>query len=117
MRLLILLMALASSASFAGQADFTVWIETQEEAGRLAVVPYVKASKPASLRYVLISHKEGGSGTSNTRQAGSINVIPAAPLALSRLLLGADAGDRYTIELRMYEDDRLVAEQTVTYPN
>jgi hypothetical protein len=97
-------------------ARYALRITTEIDGDRLNVVPYVEASEAATLRYEMVSRKDGPAGSSASRQTGSIQVVCCAPKAASRLMLRVRPEDRYTITVRLFAGDRQVAEQTIRYP-
>lgn len=92
------------------------WLETTSEQGRLYVNAYVKTSRISKLEYSLISIKSGSSGNATTKQAGSVDVEADKTYPLTKLRLGYNAGDKYTITLSVYENAVLVAQEKFTYP-
>lgn len=119
MRTAILGILLPGMIAVAGTNDWDhrAWIEHSYDVGHLMIVPHVAAGHAARLRYELISSKADAVGnTSNTRQAGNIELEQGQVQSLSRLRLSVNQGDHYTLKLRVYENDQLVAEDTVTYP-
>jgi hypothetical protein len=111
----LMLPTLVSMAQ-ASPGDHRAWIETSVEAGRLLAAPHVQAGHDARLDYELISAKTGRSGTSTTSQSGSVRLSGGEERSLTRLGLSVAGQDRYILSLRVYENGKLVAEDSVTYP-
>ena len=68
------------------------------------------------LRYELKAKKTGNAGRAETSQTGSVEITSGKKKCLSRLGLSVSANDRYQIELKLYKDEKLVAEDFVSYP-
>jgi hypothetical protein len=114
--LLGLMLPTLGTVAMAGSDTHRAWIETSLEPDRLIAVAYVEAAHDASLDYELISAKSGSAGRSNTSQSGSLRLQQGESRSINRLRLGIHGDDQYTLTLRIYENDRLVAEDSVTYP-
>ncbi|MCK7492182.1 MAG: hypothetical protein MZW92_11570 [Comamonadaceae bacterium] len=77
-------------------ADLQVWFETQVEAGKVLLVPYVKTAKDIHGRYSLLVTKSGPNGNSRISQSGKMDTAAAQPQALSRLTLDVRKEDQCT---------------------
>jgi hypothetical protein len=82
-------------------ADLQVWFETQVEAGKVLLVPYVKTAKDTHGRYSLLVTKSGPNGNSRISQSGEMDTAAARPRALSRLTLDVRKEDQCRIELTL----------------
>ncbi len=89
-------------------ADLQVWFETQVEAGKVLLVPYVKTAKDIHGRYSLLVSKSGPNGNSRISQSGKMDTAAAQPQALSRLTLDVRKEDQCTIELTLKQGDELL---------
>jgi hypothetical protein len=107
---------LLSTAAAGGDSSVRAWIATEPTPQGVRIVPYAQASEARQLRYEFVSSKEGRSGRSDSRQAGQVTVDCCAPKALVRLGLSVQPGERYTLTLRVFDRDTLVAEDRVVYP-
>lgn len=104
------------SAVSANAGDHRAWIETSVEDGRLLAIPQVEAGHDALLDYELTSTRTGKAGSANSSQAGKLRVKHGEARTLTRLRLSVAGEDQYLLSLRIYEDGKLVAEDTVNYP-
>jgi len=96
--------------------DFAFANELEVEGGKLTVVPQLSAPAGARLRYEMVSEKQGGAGKSSTSQSGSVSVGADGAATLSRLSLGVGAQDKYVIRVKVFDGAKLVAEETLSYP-
>ena len=68
------------------------------------------------LQYKLKAKKRGPRGTVSTSQSGSVYIPSRKKKCLSQLILGVSPKDCYEIKLQVYKDEKLVAEDSVYYP-
>ena len=111
-----LLLAASSAAAMADTSGYMLRIEPTVEASKLTVVPVIAAPAGSVLRYEMQSTKEGASGRSTTSQSGRVNVGADGSAKLSILRLGVGADDRYLIAVKVFDGDKLVAEDILRYP-
>ena len=117
MRNLLLLLLLHPGTMLSAMAnEYTVKIKQTINDGQLLVLPTVNSPKQETLRYELVSAKQGTSGSSQTSQSGKVTTQAGQPLSLSTLKLGVNESDHYTITLRVYADNILVAKDEIHYP-
>ncbi len=97
--------------SFAVQMGVTL-VDNQ-----LLVTPQVSTDGPkASLHYELHVHKKGPSGTTTTRQDGTVTIPTSESKSLLRLTLRVAPTDTYSINLQVFQGERLVAQGAIHYP-
>lgn len=84
--------------------------------GTLRVEPVVAGPGGKTLRYEINIRREGKSGPSATSQAGTVRLDGAGKGQFAYSSLSFSPGDRYTISVKLYEGDRLVASQQVVEP-
>ena len=114
--LFVVLFLAASANLMAGESGYRLWLDTSVSGGKLIVVPHIAAPAPAALYYEIVSAKDGQSGRSSTRQSGPVDVGAQGSQTFARLSLSVGPQDRYTISVRVFEGARLVAEQSLNYP-
>jgi thin aggregative fimbriae synthesis protein len=108
---------LATSVTLmADETGYRLWLDTSTSGRMLTVVPHVAAPAAARLRYEIVSTKHGKSGQSSTTQSGNIAVGKDGSGTFAKLSLGVAPEDRYTIAVKVYDGPKLVAEQTLNYP-
>jgi hypothetical protein len=98
--------------------DYRAWIAIETDASGIKVDAYCfnETSQDAVLRYELKAKKTGKAGKAQTSQSGSVEVAGGQQKRLSRLDLSVSAQDRYQIDLKVYKDVELVAEDSISYP-
>lgn len=106
------------SASPHNSNDYQAWITVESDDSGIKVEAYClnNTSEDAVLRYELKAKKTGKAGKAQTSQAGSVEVAGREKKTLSRLGLSVSADDSYRIELKVYKDGKLVAEDFGSYP-
>ena len=87
------------SVAHANAGDHRIWIETSIDNGVLLAQPRIEAGHDALLDY-----------------QGSVRVTQGETRSLARLRLSVAGRDKYILSLRVYEDGRLIAEDSVSYP-
>lgn len=103
---------MATMTAQAKSADVALWTETTlTNEDQITLTPYIKTSNAAHLRYVFKVDKQEQSGRAKTQQSGELSSQPDQPQALSTLSLNLKTGDQFSIELRVYEENKLVAER------
>ena len=115
-RTLVFACVLLSTSAMASEPGYRLSIESSLEGGKLTVVPQLSAPAGARLRYEMVSEKQGGAGKSSTSQSGSVSVGADGAATLSRLSLGVGAQDKYVIRVKVFDGAKLVAEETLSYP-
>jgi hypothetical protein len=106
----------ASMNVMADETGYRLWLDTSTSGRMLTVVPHVSAPAAARLRYEIVSTKHGKSGQSSTTQSGNVAVGNDGSGTFAKLSLGVGPEDRYTIAVKLYDGPKLVAEQTLNYP-
>lgn len=118
--LLILLMTsiMTPTGAHAGPAELILWIEKEVTGeNQVTLTPYVKTPSFVNLRYSFKVDKHGKSGRSTTRQSGRLSIQSGQSKALSTLALHLKPEDRYRVELKLYDENRLVAELVSEAPD
>lgn len=105
---------------YAQLADHQVWaeawIETVASADQVIFIPYARSSRTADFCYVIESIKEGPSGRAKTRQSGQVTLQSGQPKALATLTLNLNPDDQCTINIILFDGDKLVAETSYIHP-
>jgi hypothetical protein len=102
----------------AKDGDHRAWIEQTYAAGSLSILPHIAAGHTARLRYELVSIKSDANGNaSKTHQSNSLELTQGQIRTLSRLRLSVHPGDHYTLTLKVFENERMVAQDAITYPD
>jgi curli production protein len=111
-----IMLLMGASNAMPGQPAYSLRIETTARGDLLTVVPYVESSAAATLRYRLVSTKQGKAGSSTTNQEGTVSLACCRPQPVSSLSLSVDASDRYVISVTLFEGANIVAQETLRYP-
>jgi hypothetical protein len=116
MRSLILSVMLAAAAPLAlSDASWRLNPGAELRNGNLRVEPKVSGRPGASVRYE-IEVRKSGSGSSNSTQSGRARLGENGEATLASTSVSVQPGDRYDVEVRVYDGDRLVARRTVEQP-
>ena len=100
----------------ADEPGYRLSLESSVLDKQLTVAPRISAPPGTQLRYEIVSTKVGTAGKSSTSQSGRVAVGPGGSASLSTLKLGVASGDRYSVLVKVFEGQKLVAEQTLQYP-
>ena len=84
--------------------------------GTLRVEPVVSGPGGKTLRYEMSIRREGKGGSSATSQAGTVRLDGAGKGQFAYNSLSVNPGDRYTISVKLYDGERLVASQQTVEP-
>ena len=100
------------------EKDFKAWIEVEYKDSYLKIRPFCfnNTSDDEALRYKLEARRSGKSGTAKTFQSGSVHLPSQEKKCLSQSGLSICPKDHYWIKLEVYKDGKLVAEDSVFYP-
>ena len=84
--------------------------------GTLRVEPLLAGPGGKTLRYEMNIRREGKSGTSATSQSGTLRLDGAGKGQFAYNSLSVNPGDRYSITVKVYEGERLVASEQAVEP-
>lgn len=119
-RTLPYLIALAiAQAGFAHAADsrYSIEIATSKESdGGLRMQPRVRGPAGKAIRYEVNVRRAVGQGSADVTQTGSARLDDRGEAELSSNTVSLAPGDRYDLKVRVFEGDRLVAEQSTSRP-
>jgi hypothetical protein len=89
-------------------AQLHVWIETQAEADKLRLVPYVRSAEALQASYSVLLTRSGAAGSSRISQQGKFDAAAAQPQALSHLTLDVRKDDQCRIEITLRQGERIL---------
>ncbi len=115
MRSLLLTATLICASAFA--ADYRIDPGATVRNGTLTVEPRVEGPAGASVRYEIRTTREGQGGTSNSSQSGDARLGRDGVARLASTSVSVSPRDRYSIRVKLLEGGRVVAEETVRYPD
>jgi hypothetical protein len=107
---------LVSSAAFGAEGAYQLDMGTTVRQGSLNVAPHVTGPAGKALRYEMVVTRQSQSGSSNSSQAGSVRLDQSGSARLASNTMSVSPQDNYRVTVRLYEQDRLVAEQSVRHP-
>ena len=111
-----LLFAAALLCANALAADYRIDPGASVRNGTLTVEPRVLGPAGASVRYEIRTTREGQGGTSNSSQSGDAQLGSDGAARLAMTSVSVSAQDHYSIHVRLLQNGRVVAEETVRYP-
>ena len=105
---------LACAAAFA--ADYRLDLGTSVRHGTLEVAPRITGPAGKALRYEMVVTRESQGGKSNRRQSGSVRLDESGTAQLASNSMSVSSRDSYRVEVRVFDDDQLVAHETARHP-
>lgn len=118
MKTLFIILTLSLTApAFAQNEEHRAWIATNRSEDVLAVQgKFANDGKQAvTLRYELVTIKQGASGNSRSAQSGEFTALPGEEVPLSRTSVNVTNGDTYVIELKILRDGIVYLEDRLEY--
>ena len=115
MRAYFLAALLASYSALA--ADYGIDAGATLRNGTLDVTPTVRGPAGAVLRYEVRTVRDGAGGSSNSSQSGDVRLGSDGAARLASTSVNVSPRDRYSIHVKLLEGGRVVAEETVRYPD
>lgn len=103
-------------APMANSNEYRTWIEHHVDGQFLTVTAQAFSTAKRTLHYELRAQQLASSNRVATRQSGPVILEAEETLTLGRLRLGLRAAERYRIELRLLDGERLLAEEITTLP-
>jgi len=105
-------------STLAQAQDYKAWIAVETQDSHLKIKAYCRnnTSEDSVLRYKLKAWKKGKAGKTVSSQSGPVYLPSQGEKCLSQLGLGVSPKDEYEIKLEVYKDEKLVAEDLVSYP-
>jgi len=83
--------------------------------GNLKVEPRVTGPAGKTVRYEITVRREGKSGSSNSSQSGRAR-LDSGETKLASTSVSVQPGEHYEVIVKLYEGERLVAQQSVAHP-
>jgi len=82
----------------------------------LRVAPRVSGPPGERLRYEIVVRREGAGNSSDNRQSGTVVLDGTGSARLATSSVSVGRGEAYTVDVKIYEGDRLAAERSVSGP-
>ena len=111
------LLALLAMTTSAMADDFRLTINAYSQGSLLRVNPQIVGPAGRALSYELVASKTGRSGRTSSRQSGKVAVGASGAASLSTLSLSVEPEDRYDVTVKVFEGGKLVASESLHYPN
>jgi hypothetical protein len=105
----------ACGAALAADPAYRLDLGLDMRRGTLQVEPTLSGPAGKSLRYEMNIRREGG-GSSSSSQAGTVRLDGSGNGHFAYNALSVNKGDRYTVTVKVFDGDRLVAEQSAHQP-
>jgi hypothetical protein len=112
-----LLLALGNPLLAMDKSGYRLMLDARIEDHKLTMAPQIHAPAGAVLRYEVIVAKTGTSGTTSTRQGGEVRVNEHNTATLSKLSLSIGPQDRWTVLVKVYDGQDIVAERSFSHPD
>ncbi len=101
--------------AYSGQ--YKAWISIRPDNSTIGIDAFCQSTEDGYVRYRLEARKAGRAGEAKTSQSGLVYLRSKGEIQLSRLTMGISAMDRYEIRLEVYKEGKVVAEDSISYPN
>ena len=114
------LIALASfvicATAFALDSNYHLDIGTSVRDGSLKVEPRISGPAGKVVRYEMDVRRQTQGGSSNSSQAGTVRLNDEGKARLAMSSVSVSSRDRYEVTVRIFDADKLVAEESVREP-
>ena len=115
MRNLIIALAFLPVAAIADN-PYRLDIGAEVHGNNLTVEPTVVGPADKSLRYEMKVRREGEGRSSNSSQSGTVKLDSEGHGQLASTSVSVSPSDRYEVVVRLFDANRLVAEQSARVP-
>ena len=109
-------MLFVSSTALSADSPYRLDVGTSVRDGSLKVEPRVAGPAGKALRYELDIRRDSQGSSSSSSQAGSVQLDNNGMAQLSSNAVTVNPRDKYQVTLKLFDADRLVAEQSVRHP-
>ena len=115
MRAIALALAVLALAAQAG-AGYSVDPGASLDGRTLRVTPRVSGPPGERLRYEIAVRREGAGNSGDNRQSGTLVLDGDGSARLGTTVVSVQPGESYSVNVKIYEGDRLAAERSVSGP-
>lgn len=109
------LLAIVPAAALADSA-YQLDLGAEVHGNNLTVEPTVVGPAQKALSYEMKVRREGAGRSSNSSQSGTVKLDGQGRGQLASSSVSVSPSDHYEITVRLYDANRLVAEQSARYP-
>jgi hypothetical protein len=113
---LAMLLLLGGAATADEGRTIALDIATTVRDGNLKVEPKVSGPAGKALRYEIDVRREGEGGSSNNSQSGRVLLDSSGTAQLASNSVSVGARDAYRVTVKVFDAERLVAEQSLRHP-
>jgi hypothetical protein len=97
-------------------ASYRLDVGASVREGSLKVEPTVVGPAGKTVRYEIRVRRDGQAGASNSSQAGSARIDDSGHARLASSAVSVRPGESYDVNVRLFADGRVVAEERVRHP-
>jgi hypothetical protein len=116
MRFLSLVFLAAIALPLGADPAYRLDVGTELRDRNLKVEPSVTGPAGKRVRYEISVRRAAGAGSSNSSQAGGARLDENGYARLASTSVSVQPGEEYDVTVRLFEGDRLVAEDSVRGP-
>jgi hypothetical protein len=98
-------------------SDIQIWLETQGRSGQEVITPYVRSARTEQLQYQMEVFLNTSSGSSITKQGGTVDVSPRKPSPMGHVSLRYTAADSCIIRIRLQDGEEWVGNYKFDCPS
>ena len=115
--LVLATLSLLTTAQAPSTTEHRAWIATHQREEMLTIQGKFAnhSAQSISLRYELVTTKQGPSGRSSSTQAGSFTAPPQQEVSLSNVTVNVTQKDTYVIELKVFRDGTVYLHDKIEY--
>ena len=114
-KLLLIVFAFAPLMTYA-DSGYRLDLGAEVHGNNLTVEPTVVGPADKALAYEMKVRREGQGRSSNSSQSGTVKLDADGRAKLASNSVNVSPSDHYEITVRLFDRDRLVAEQSARYP-
>ncbi|HUQ76340.1 MAG TPA: curli-like amyloid fiber formation chaperone CsgH [Burkholderiales bacterium] len=109
-------LAVICTPAIGADAPYELDIGTSLHRGQLKVEPSVHGPAGKVLRYEMKVRRTTQGGSSDSSQSGDVKLDDSGEGQLASSSVNVGANDRYRVTVRVFDENKLVAEKTAQYP-
>ncbi len=98
------------------EVELKLWADVSSTGNIWTIVPHLRHPAGQQLRYEILASKKGRSGQSLTRQSGQVPSTDQGDFALATLSLGIPPDENCEVDVRVFDQNRQVADLKLTLP-
>jgi hypothetical protein len=111
-----LVVLLGATTAFGADPAYKLDLGLSVRSGSLRVEPTINGPSGKALRYEITIHREGRGRSADNNRAGNVRLDASGKGTLGYNSLSIAPGDRYVVTGKVYDGERLVAEESAHQP-